>query len=86
MYRKGESTGSNKANRQLAQGFWEAAAGLAVEEQELLFDPQTSGGLLFALPAGQCDELLTGLKKAGIEAAAHVGEVVEGQGPLVRIV
>jgi len=86
MYQKGESTGSNKANRQLSQGFWESAAGLAVEEQELLFDPQTSGGLLFALPAVQCDELLTGLKKAGIEAAAHVGNAVEAQRPLVRIV
>lgn len=86
MYQKGESTGSNKANRQLAQGFWEAAAGLAVEEKELLFDPQTSGGLLFAVPSGQCDDLLAGLKKAGIEAAAHVGEVVEGQGPFVKVV
>ena len=86
MYQKGETTGSNKANRRLAQGFWEAAAGLAVEEEELLFDPQTSGGLLFAVPADQCDDLLAGLKKAGIEAAAHVGEVVEGQGPFVRVV
>lgn len=86
MYQKGESTGSNKANRQLAQGLWEAAAGLAVEEKELLFDPQTSGGLLFAVPSGQCDDLLAGLKKAGIEAAAHVGEVVEGQGPFVKVV
>jgi selenide,water dikinase len=26
MYQKGETTGSNKANRRLAQGFWDAAA------------------------------------------------------------
>jgi selenide,water dikinase len=85
MYQKGESTGSNKANRRLAEGFWKVTASIAFEEEELLFDPQTSGGLLLAVPAGQCDDLLTGLKAAGIEAAAHVGEVVESQKPLVRV-
>ena len=85
MYQKGESTGSNRANRRLAEGFWKATASIAFEEEELLFDPQTSGGLLLAVPAGQCDDLLTGLKAAGIEAAAHVGEVVESQKPLVRV-
>ena len=86
MYQKGENTGSNKANRRLAQGFWEAAANLTAEEEELLFDPQTSGGLLFAVPADQCDGLLAGLKKAGVESAARVGEVVESEKPLVRVV
>ena len=85
MYQKGESTGSNRANRRLAEGFWKVTASIAFEEEELLFDPQTSGGLLLAVPAGQCDDLLTGLKAAGIEAAAHVGEVVESQKPLVRV-
>jgi selenide,water dikinase len=86
MYQKGESTGSNNANRRLSNGFWETAKSLTAEEEELLFDPQTSGGLLLSLPAAQCDDLLTGLKKAGIDAAAHVGEVVEGQGPFVKVV
>jgi len=86
MYQKGESTGSNKANRRLAQGFWEAVAGMAVEEEALLFDPQTSGGLLLAVPADQCDGLLAGLKKAGVESAVRVGEVVESEKPLVRVV
>jgi selenide,water dikinase len=86
MYQQGESTGSNNANRRLSNGFWETAKSLTAEEEELLFDPQTSGGLLLSLPAAQCDDLLTGLKKAGIDAAAHVGEVVEGQGPFVKVV
>ncbi len=86
MYQKGESTGSNKANRRLAQGSWDAAADLTAEEEDLLFDPQTSGGLLFAVPADQCDDLLTGLKEAGIEAATHVGDVVEAQRPFVKVV
>jgi selenide, water dikinase len=86
MYQKGESTGSNKANRRLSNGFWETAKSLTAEEEELLFDPQTSGGLLLAVPADQSDDLLADLKKAGIEAAARVGEVVEGQGPFVKVV
>jgi len=86
MYQKGESTGSNTANRRLAQGFWEASTSLAFEQEELLFDPQTSGGLLLAVPADQGDGLLNDLHKAGIDAAAHVGNVVEGHRPLVRVV
>jgi selenide,water dikinase len=86
MYQKGETTGSNKANRRLAQGFWDAAANLTAEEEDLLFDPQTSGGLLLAVPADQCDDLLTGLQEARIEIAAHVGDVVEAREPLVRVV
>lgn len=86
MYQKGQSTGSNKANRRLAQGYWEAAASLAFEQEELLFDPQTSGGLLLSVPADQSDGLLADLKKAGIEAAARVGEVIDGPKPMIRVV
>jgi selenide,water dikinase len=86
MYQKGESTGSNKANRRLAQGRWEPAVSMTTAQEELLFDPQTSGGLLLALPEGQCPDLLTGLKDIGIEAAAYVGDVVESPRPFVRVV
>ena len=86
MYQKGETTGSNPPNRKLADGFWGTAKKLSAEEEELLFDPQTSGGLLISVPAAQSDGLLTALKEAGVDAAAHVGEVVEGQGPFVKVV
>lgn len=43
---------------------------------DILFDPQTSGGLLFSLPSQQAEELLKRLHKEGIEDAAIVGEVV----------
>lgn len=86
MYQKGESTGSNKANRRLARGFWEASAIMSPAQEELLFDPQTSGGLLISVPADQSEELLAGLKKAGVDAAVQVGEVVEAQTPCVRVV
>jgi selenide,water dikinase len=77
MYRKGETTGSNKANRKAVQGLWDVKLKLASTEEELLFDPQTSGGLLLSLPESQADELVRALKSAGIEAAARIGRVIE---------
>jgi len=77
MYRKGETTGSNKANRKAVQGLWDVKLKLASAEEDLLFDPQTSGGLLLSLPESQADELVCALKSAGIEAAARIGRVVE---------
>ena len=43
--------------------------------QELLFDPQTSGGLLIAVAPDEAGELLSRIRKAGDTHAAIVGEV-----------
>ena len=86
MYQKGENTGSNKANRRLAEGAWEISIHKSAEEQALLFDPQTSGGLLLAVPDSQADDLITRLKKEGVETAVRVGEVVASDKPHIRVV
>ncbi len=86
MYQKGETTGSNKANRKLAANAWEMTTRRSAAEEDLLFDPQTSGGLLLVLPAAQTDALIKQLKAAGIETAVKVGEVVAADKPYVRIV
>lgn len=52
--------------------------------QDLLFDPQTSGGLLIAVAAMEAENLVTALKAKGIETAAIVGEVVSE--PVERII
>lgn len=44
--------------------------------QDLLFDPQTSGGLLIAVAANEAESLQQGLLARGIAVAAVVGEVV----------
>ena len=85
MYRKGETTGSNKANREIVKGFWEKKRSLSRDEEELLFDPQTSGGLLFSLPASQAEDLVKKLIVAGVEDASVVGEVYAGEKPAVVI-
>jgi selenide, water dikinase len=44
--------------------------------RNVMFDPQTSGGLLMSVPALEADGLLAELKGAGIKDASIVGEVV----------
>jgi selenide,water dikinase len=43
---------------------------------DILFDPQTAGGLLIALTAKQAEELLHEMHAAGLTDAAIVGEVI----------
>jgi selenide,water dikinase len=44
--------------------------------QDILFDPQTSGGLLICLAAEKAELLLNELHGAGVEEAATIGEAV----------
>jgi selenide,water dikinase len=44
---------------------------------DILFDPQTSGGLLISLPAENADELLDKMHEEGINDAAIIGEILE---------
>jgi selenide,water dikinase len=43
---------------------------------DILFDPQTSGGLLMSIPAANADPLIKRMHKAGIVDASIIGEVV----------
>jgi selenide,water dikinase len=77
MYRKGETTGSNKPNKAMVtKHHLDLQVSLSVAEEELLYDPQTSGGLLLALPGSQADKLIAALTAAGVQTAVRVGEIV----------
>lgn len=43
--------------------------------RDLCFDPQTSGGLLFSIPAAEQDKLLAALESNGIVGSRVIGEV-----------
>jgi len=45
--------------------------------RDLLFDPQTSGGLLISVSGVQCANLVSALKDGGIADAALIGDVVD---------
>ena len=55
---------------------------LEIYQQDLLYDPQTSGGLLMSVAASDALPLLDSLLTAG-ERAAVIGEVVPGEGEIV---
>jgi len=75
MYKRGMSTGVNKANRELVEGQYRFEVELPKWHQEIVFDPQTAGGLLVALPADKAQALLNDLHEAGVTHAMDIGEV-----------
>ncbi len=52
---------------------------------DILFDPQTAGGLLISLPPDAAKELLGKMHAAGIEEAAIVGEVIPAPRGIIRV-
>ena len=54
--------------------------------QDVLFDPQTSGGLLISVSDNQVTALVDALKDAGIGDAAQIGEVIHGPDEKIRVV
>jgi selenide,water dikinase len=84
MYKRGETTGSNEANRRMVNRHsLEVRTSLNQAEEELLYDPQTSGGLILAVPGGQADELIKALHNGGVTAAVKIGAVVAGTAGII---
>jgi selenide,water dikinase len=79
MYKKGQTTGSNGPNQALVARYdLSMERSLTKDQEELLYDPQTSGGLLLSLPKEQLPGLLKELHSAGLDSARQIGEIVEG--------
>jgi len=49
---------------------------VARSRKDVLFDPQTSGGLLISVSGHQTGKLVEALKNAGITDAAQIGEIL----------
>lgn len=52
---------------------------------DILFDPQTAGGLLIALPGGEADKLLEAMHAAGIREATIVGKIIGSPPGKIRV-
>ncbi len=81
MYRRGVTTGVNPHNRRLAAGKTTISAQLPNWHEEILFDPQTSGGLLAAVPEAEAEPLLKALQLAGVSRAVRIGRVIPFDDP-----
>ncbi len=80
--RKGVFPGGMERNRDYYIQWLSAEGSLAEHEIGLLFDPQTSGGLLMSVAAESAGELLADLQAAGEEAFV-IGGVVAGAGGII---
>jgi selenide, water dikinase len=77
LVEKGISTGCTDANELNVAPVYTDKVGLDRARREILFDPQTSGGLLLSTPPEQAGALLAALL-AGGHRAAEIGEVLDG--------
>jgi len=76
---RGVTTASTKPNRQNVEGLYEERRALSGPQRDLIFDPQTSGGLLLAVAPAEAAALLEELRENG-HRAAEIGEVT-GESP-----
>jgi selenide,water dikinase len=79
--RQGMLAGGLKNNREFASCAVETAREIASELEDLLYDPQTSGGLLIALPEKDAAQLVRSL-----EGARAIGRVCPREGKPIRLV
>jgi selenide,water dikinase len=54
--------------------------------QDVLFDPQTSGGLLISISENQAGALVAALKEQGIGDAAQIGEIMDGPDERIHVI
>lgn len=70
--------GGSRANKAYADGFAKWHNDVGEPMRLALCDAQTSGGLLIAVSHEKADQMLSTLKQAGVEAAAIIGEIIDG--------
>ena len=76
--RAGIAPGGTHANHRFLADWVTFAPDLSKEEQLILCDAQTSGGLLAAVAAQDADSLLNELRSKGVAAAAVIGRIEAG--------
>jgi len=86
LCREGMIPGGGKRNREFYGRFVTISAETADEIGEIAFDPQTSGGLLIALPPDQALALLADLQRLGNNEAAIIGKVVAREDFAIAVV
>ena len=72
-------------NRDFRKGMVDIAKSVPQYLEDILFDPQTSGGLLIAVPERKAPELLERLHREGVSEAAIIGEVAAEPRGRIRV-
>jgi selenide,water dikinase len=74
--RQGMISGAIERNKEFASQYVTTSPGVSEERETVLYDPQTSGGLLIAINPKDAEELVSRLKKKGIDHTSVIGKVV----------
>ncbi len=82
--RQGFLPGGLKRNIEFISGCVEFANGIPEEVRNLLYDPQTSGGLLLSVAAEDSSKLLQALQERNVPSQ-EIGEVVSKTKPLILV-
>jgi len=83
---EGHITGGCKRNRDYLQDKISIERSVKAGLVEIAFDPQTSGGLLIAVPQAEADALVQKLRAGGVGVATVVGRAVPREDVWVRLV
>lgn len=83
--RGGFFSGGMKNNREFVESCVEFKNSVTDEYRALLFDPQTSGGLLVAIAPDATKSVLAAMERRRVPARI-IGEVVEKRHPLIEII
>ena len=82
---RGAIPGGTKRNRDALGAHVTFAASVSETMRVLLFDAQTSGGLLIAVAADRADALIAALRRERTPAAARIGRLVAGRAGAITI-
>jgi len=84
LIRDGVISGSVERNRDYASAFVKVRKGADEDLETLLYDPQTSGGLLIAVRRSKAAAFLAAVKKKGVRHAMVIGKVTrKGPGKII---
>jgi selenide,water dikinase len=84
LIRAGVVSGAVERNREYASAFVKPEKGVGEDLETVLYDPQTSGGLLVAVRKSKAPAFLAALKKRGVGQAAVIGRVTrKGPGRII---
>ncbi len=80
LVRDGVISGAVERNREYASAFVKPEKGVGEDLETVLYDPQTSGGLLVAVRKSKAPGFLAALQKKGVGQAAVIGRITR-KGP-----
>ncbi len=77
---QGVISGANEKNRDFSSAFADRSPSVPDDLEAVLYDPQTSGGLLMCVDPNRAAAVLARLRERGVSSAAVIGRVLETSG------